>query len=190
MLSDFETKLTSIALAEYSTYGGHHEADSPLADRIETYWTSLGLSFPGVDTAWSAVFISFCVQQAGATKAEFSFSARHSTFVKAAIDNAQAGTGVFRGVSIDEAAPAVGDLIHWNQPGGTFDFAYAATHDKYASHSAIVVALGQDGKGRFAQTIGGNEGNSVGRTRVPLTAAGLIQQRSKTPFISLVQNLK
>jgi len=52
------------------------------------------------------------------------------------------------------------------------------------------VALGQDAKGRFAATIGGNEGNSVGRTRVHLNAAGLIDQRPKDQFISVVQNLK
>ncbi len=190
MLSDFETKLAGIALAEFATYGGHHEADPFLAARIDTYWNTLGLPFPGVETPWSAVFISFCINQAGATNAEFRFSAQHSKFVKAAIDNSQAGKGVFRGISIDEAAPAVGDLIHWNRPGGTFNFAYAASHDSYPSHSAIVVATGQDGMGRFAQTIGGNEADTVGRTRVPLTAAGLIQPRTKMPFISLIQNLK
>lgn len=190
MLSDFESKLTAIATAEFAEFGGHHEADPILSTRIETYWKELGMAFPGVDTPWSAVFVSFCVKRAGAKKAEFKFSAQHSQFVKAAIDNSQTGKGVFRGINFDEAAPAVGDIIQWNRPGEAFDFAHAASHDSYPSHSAIVVAIAQDGNGRFAQTIGGNEADTVGRTRVPLNAAGLIQQRTKMPFICLIQNLK
>ncbi len=129
-------------------------------------------------------------ERPGATKDEFLFHPRHAVFVHWAIANEKAGTGLFRAVRYDAAPPEVGDLVHWNQPGGTFDFPHATTEDSYPSHSAIVVALGQDDDGRFAMTIGGNENDSVGRTRVRLNIAGSIVQRANSPFISLVRTLK
>jgi len=190
MISPFERKLADIASEEFRVFGGHHEADPVLSARIKSYWADLKMTFPGVDTPWSAVFVSWCVKQAGGDKKEFLFSAQHSQFVKRAIDNAEARKGVFRGIKFDEASPAIGDIIQWNRPGNSFDFAHAATHDDYPSHSAIVVSLGQDSGGQFVTTIGGNEADTVGRTRVPLNASGLIAQRTKMPFISLIQTLK
>ena len=190
MMSDFETRLVEIANGEFQTYGGHRESDGVLGPRIETYWTDLQWTFPGVGTPWSAAFVCWCLLKAGATEDDFPFHARHAAFVHWTIANEKAGTGLFRAVRFDLAPPEPGDLVHWNQPGGTFDFAYATTHKSYSSHSAIVVALGQDSRGRFARTIGGNENNSVGTTRVGLNAAGLIVQRADSPFISLIRTLK
>lgn len=56
-----------------------------------------------------------------------------------------------------------------------------------AAHSAFV---GEDAAGRFALTIGGNEGNSIRRTIVRLTPEGFIKQRANNPFTSVVKNLK
>lgn len=190
MVSAFKIKLAEIANDEFQTYGGHSEAGGVLGPRIETYWTDLQWNFPGVKTPWSAAFVCWCLRKAGATKDEFLFHPRHAVFVHWAIANEKAGTGLFRAVRYDAAPPEVGDLVHWNQPGGTFDFPHATTEDSYPSHSAIVVALGQDDDGRFAMTIGGNENDSVGRTRVRLNIAGSIVQRANSPFISLVRTLK
>jgi len=190
MISSFESKLTDIASSEFQKFGGRIETDPLLAGRIKDYWTGLGLKFPGVATPWSAVFVSWCVKNAGATKNEFRFSAQHSVFVKAAIDNSMTNSGVFRGVRFDEVMPAIGDIIQWNRGGGKIDFATAASSHNYASHSAIVIVVGQDNSGRFVMTIGGNEADMIGRTRIPLNDAGLIIQSKKTPFISIIQTLK
>lgn len=53
-----------------------------------------------------------------------------------------------------------------------------------------VVELGQDANGRFALTVGGNEGDSVGRKRVELRSDGTIRQRAANPFICVIENRK
>ena len=168
-----------------------NEADASLCKQIRRYFTDLGIGFVScVTVPWSAVFVSWCVKQAGATAAEFAFSAAHSVFVHAAIRNARAATGVFRALPIDERAPGVGDIIHANRNGQTLDYAFARTHTKYLSHSAIVVEVGTDSIGRFALTIGGNESDSIRQTIVRLTPDGLVRQRATNPFISVIQTLK
>ncbi len=122
MVSAFEAKLAEIANDEFQRFGGHREDDAVLGPRINTYWTEMKWAFPGFKTAWSAVFVSWCLMKAGATKAEFKFHKRHAVFVHWAIGNEQAQTGPFRAVRFDEVSPAIGDLIHWNQPGYAFDF--------------------------------------------------------------------
>jgi hypothetical protein len=190
MTTTFAKKLAATAQKQYDLFHFDSENDPPLANQIEKYWTSLGLDFPGVDTAWSAVFISFCVKQAGATAAEFNFNAAHSQFVFTAIKNAANNTGVFRAFDIADYAPQVGDIIHNNRDGNTHDFAFAKTHKSYPSHSAIVVEVGADSQGRYAMTIGGNESDSIRQKLVRLTANGKVKQRTLSPYICVIQDLK
>ena len=189
MASVYCTKLAKIAEEQHSKFHLIQETDEPLRSQIKRYWTGIA-PFPGVGTAWSAVFVSFCVKQAGATAAEFEFAQAHARFVHKAIDNAKKGIGVFRGVDVTTAKPEVGDIIHNNRGGNNFNFAFAAANKAYFSHSAIVVETGTDTLGRFALTIGGNESDSIRRVRVPLTAAGTIRQRTVNPYISVIKTLK
>jgi hypothetical protein len=69
MASAFAKRLANTAKKQYDLYRFYSEDDAPLSKQIRKYWTGLNLSFPGVSTAWSAVFVSWCVKQAGATKA-------------------------------------------------------------------------------------------------------------------------
>lgn len=186
----FAEELARVARQEHDRFHGIDEGDEPLRSRIREYWEATGFPFPGVETPWSAVFISFCVKKAGAKKAEFAFNSQHSVFVHKAIRDAEAGTGVFHGVKITEEAPSVGDIIQNNRTGSTHDFAFARKDKDYASHTAIVVARGVDANGKFVFTIGGNEGDSVRSKRVPLTEDGLIRQRAKNPFICLIKTRK
>ncbi len=114
----------------------------------------------------------------------------HSRFVHQAIQNGLSNIGVFQAFDISTAAPQVGDIIQNNRLGNKFDFSFARTHQAYASHSAIVVMGGQDEGGNFVMTIGGNEGDTVGRKRVQLSAPGLIKQRTSSPYICVIKNLK
>lgn len=190
MITPYVKSLTRVALAEYAAYAGHKETDDVLRARIRQYWEEIGKTFPGVETPWSGAFISWCVRTAGADASEFKVAVGHAAYVHWAIAQADAGTGLFQGVAFDAAPPALGDLVQWNRGGGTFDFAYARAHKSYNSHVAIVVSLGQDSHGAFALTVGGNESDSVGRTRVPLDAAGRIIQRAQSPFMCLIRTLK
>src|SRR5205823_14561418 len=105
MLSDFEKAVGLTATGEYNSFHLNSENDPPLSDRIEQYWDDLDLEFQSVAVAWSAVFVSWCIQQAGATPDEFKFSPEHSVFVHWAIANMQAQRGLFRGHPISEIAP-------------------------------------------------------------------------------------
>ena len=189
--SPFAKKLAAVAQEQHDTFHMMDEADPGLCKQIKKYWTDLNLGFTScVTVPWSAVFVSWCVKKAGATATEFKFAAAHSVFVHEAIRNAVNGQGVFHGLEITAHPPAVGDIIQNNRGGTTHDFAFAKTHKNYQSHSAIVVEVGQDADGGFALVIGGNEGNSIRRTVVRLTAGGLIKQRASNPFICVIETLK
>lgn len=190
MPSAFAKRLAATAQKQYDLYHFDSENDPPLASQIKKYWQDIGLTFPGVGTAWSAVFVSWCVKQAGATAAEFSFNQAHSQFVYKCIQNATSQTGVFRAFDIAGYAPQLGDIIQNNRGGNKFDYQYAKTHKSYISHSAIVVEVGVDGNGGYATTIGGNESDSVRMKLVRLDANGLIKQRPTGAYISIIQDLK
>jgi hypothetical protein len=192
MATTYAKTLARIAEEEFNNLGGLHETTPTMQARIKTYWTSIGLSFPGVSTPWSAVFVSSHVKRAGATAGEFKFAAAHSKFVKAAISNAINATGVFRAFPITDHAPKIGDIIQNNRNGNNFTYNFAKTHDAYESHSAIVVEEGADGSGRYVRTIGGNEGDAVGDRIVRLTTDGFIKQPTTTPkyYICVIQTLK
>jgi hypothetical protein len=87
-MSTFTQRLARIAEDQYNKYHLQHEHDPQLSKQIQKYWADLGLNFPGVNTPWSAVFVSWCVKSAGATAQDFKFSAQHSVFVNWAINEA------------------------------------------------------------------------------------------------------
>jgi len=190
METPYVQSLVSTATEQYNTYKDNVETDTELTAQIKVYWTNLGLPFPGVGTAWSAVFVSWCVKHAGATSAEFEFSDAHSVFVFRAIHNRNAGNGVFRGYNFNEIAPELGDILQNNRNGNQYNYAYAGTHDSYFSHSAIIVDKGVDATGPYVTTIGGNESNSIRTKRISLDANEMIAQRVDSPFICLIKDLK
>lgn len=186
MSTPFARRLAETAFGEFAAYGGMSENSHDLALRIDVYWTRLGYAFPGVATPWSGVFVCWCLKAAGATAQEFEFSALHAAYVHWAIANEAAGTGLFRGVAFDAVPPRLGDIVQWNRPGDTLTFADAAARNDYASHAAIVVGLDAD----HVFTVGGNESDSVHRSRLALGAGGIIRQRTGQPFMTLVRTLK
>jgi hypothetical protein len=188
MPTAFQKRLATIAQTQYDKFRFIRENQEPLASQIEAYWTGLGFKFPGVEVAWSAVFVSWCVKQAGATNAQFTFAPMHSTFMRAAIKNAQAGVGVFRGHDLNEYAPKVGDILQNNRAGNSYDFAYAASHGSYKSHSAIVMEVGVDNKGNYLRTIGGNEENSVGMKEARLDSKGFVKN-GDGHYIGVIETL-
>ena len=189
--SSFAKKLAAVAQAQHTRFQFVNEADPALCKQIKKWTQDIGFSFTSCTTVpWSAVFISWCVLNAGATKAEFKFAMAHSVFVNQAIKNALNNQGVFRGFDITVEKPSVGDIIQNNRRNNKFDFEFARKNANYESHSVIVVEVGQDVNGGFAFCIGGNESDSVRRSVVPLDAKGFIKQRTGNPFICVVKNLK
>ena len=191
MPTPFAIKLATIAQGQHTTFHMMNEANPVLCRQIRKYWTDLRLGFTScVSVPWSAVFVSWCVKQAGASGSEFKFAAAHSVFVHEAIKNALAGTGVFQGLDITVHPPAVGDIIQNNRGGTTHDYDFARRNKNYASHSAVVIETGEDTDGKYALTIGGNEGDSIRRTVIRLLPTGFIKQRASNPFICVIKTLK
>lgn len=184
--------IVAIAKRELAAYGGIKEGDEPLRSHIDDYWRAANADpgdFSPTEDAWSAAFISHCVRKSGATQQQFNFHTRHSEFVFAAIQNAENDRGDFRGRRITEYAPKIGDIIQNNQPGFDYSFDYARLHKQYRSHSAIVVDFENRNSVRHAVTIGGNEGDTVGKKLVPLTSDGLIRQRPNSNYyICVIEN--
>ena len=189
--SAFARKLASIAQDQHTRFQFTNEADPTLCRQIRKWTEDIGFTFSSCTRVpWSAVFVSWCVKQAGATREEFKFAMAHSVFVNQAIKNQVRGVGVFQGLDITSQPPAVGDIIQNNRRGNSFDFNFAKTHANYESHSVIVIEIGQDTQGRFAFCVGGNENDSVRRTVVRLNAQGFIKQRAGNPFICVIKDLK
>lgn len=188
MPTAFQKKLATVAQQQFEKYRLLRENQQPLARQIRAYWKQLGLKFPGVSVPWSAVFVSWCVKQAGAKAGQFRFAAAHARFVHAAIANAKAEAGVFRGRDPAAYAPKVGDILQNNRGNHKFDFAYAAKHRAYESHSAIVVEVGADSQGSYLRTIGGNEGDTVGLREVRLDKRGLVLNPDGV-YIALIETL-
>jgi hypothetical protein len=186
MSTEFHNKLISTARDQYDRFHTIRENQEPLSSQIKLYWSAIGFHFPGVATAWSAVFVSYCVKAAGATAGQFKFAEAHSEFVYQAIANAKTGKGDFKAFAPRARAPQPGDIIQNNRSGDHFDFAFAADQPSYESHSAIVVEVGARGTERYAKTIGGNESDSVGMKEVALDGDGLIKNPDKL-YISVVQ---
>lgn len=202
ILSDYARRLSDIVLGELKSYGGVPETDKRLYDRIyKTYLADLKAAAPHANGgwampanigawAWSATFVSWCVLKAGASFAEFDLSIRHWAYINRAVQNAAAGTGVFRARKLADYAPQVGDLICANREGGKITYQDAEADQQYMAHTAIVVDLITKNGVRYAVTVGGNEGQTVGRKEVALTSAGLIKQKATDPYICVIQTLK
>ncbi|WP_131196226.1 DUF2272 domain-containing protein [Lichenihabitans psoromatis] len=164
---------------------GHKEAEPVYADRIAHYWVegtgTHGLSGTN-DVPWSAAFISWIMQAAGAGD-RFRYSTEHSVYIAQAIRDRQSGRagGGFWVYRLDEREPAVGDLICWaRQPGLDFDHQLGG---RYLGHCDLVVAVDQGA----IWVIGGNVGNSV--TKRPIALIGkhvpAATMRGETPFAVL-----
>lgn len=192
MPTEYCIKLATIAQNEFHQFNVNIETDPPLLNQIKRYYAFLGWTFEGVGNAhpWSAVFISWCVKKAGAVDSEFKFSDAHAVFVKQCIANRFNETGVFRAFKIDEQGVSIGDIIQNNREGGTISYERARTNSNYISHSAIVIATGENHIGKFAITAGGNEHDTVGVRIVKLTADGNVEQRVANPYICIIKNLK
>lgn len=177
-------RLTAIAQWEFfgensqdgqglTTKKGHHEADyAPEGSteqswyaRVGDYWKIVHRpDLDGRDTGWpwSAAFISFVMNQAGAGT-RFDYAAQHAYYISRAItalqnDNQAAGYWCYR---LGDERPAVGDIVCWSrQPGIDYDH---QNHGSYLGHSDLIVAVADD----QVEIIGGNVDNSV--TRRPLT---------------------
>lgn len=171
-------RLVELAGLEFKDFlfGARHEEHPDSRLRIADYW----LSTPNedddqsdaVNVAWSAAFISFIVKNANLSKS-FRLAGRHTTYLsdskRARLNNDT--SRAYWVVRLSERRLQIGDLVggYRTGPGCSSSVkTYDSLPGDFCSHCDLVVAI-RDGK---AITIGGNVGNTVKVTEVPLTATG------------------
>lgn len=193
--------LVEIALGEWERFGkdlGRNdklihgkakETVEPYCDRVGDYWlaitsteyTRLVKSFDPVrkkldgktKLAWSAAFISYCMNMAGAGS-QFPYSAGHVTWMVKSAKNRQANklSAPLVAYKLGEKPLMPGDLIA--RPRGAkasqITFANLAAQGWFESHSDIVVEV--DIAARKAYVVGGNVGQSVGKASVTIDSHG------------------
>jgi hypothetical protein len=164
---------------------GLREYDDGAWQRIGDYWEFIGGAYKnltGMDrgTAWSAAFISWCMQSAGAGE-QFPYSAGHAHYINTAIRNAAQGDGTLIGHRLNAYAPRVGDLIGYWRGSKAITFDNARQVGWYESHTDVVVEVGD----RVLYSVGGNVLHSVTRRAVKLNARGHVIDRRQNWFVAI-----
>ena len=160
--SPFRRKSIRLAKQELELWNGRKETSSETYPYLQKYWSELGWKDGqwSTGTAWSGAFISYIFKKAKATKNDFSFSPKHSVYIRKAIENKKNKKAGFKGYRLDEKKVELGDLVCYARQDGV---GYDTTSD-YLSHCDIVVAI----EGDNAIGIGGNVSNSVTESKIPL----------------------
>ncbi|MGL5082039.1 MAG: DUF2272 domain-containing protein [Microcoleaceae cyanobacterium] len=188
---DFADKVVEIARGEWEFFnqGSLKEGEDGAWQKVTEYWQVVDR--PDVDTSeevssdenpWSAAFISWVMNQAGAGD-QFEYSASHSNYITDAIQDRETNDGIaaFFGYRLDEYSPKPGDLVGYaRQDGVGYD-----TPAPYQSHTDIVVAV-RDGE---IDVIGGNVSDSVTLKTLKTDAEGRLIDTSEDWFVVLSNQL-
>jgi hypothetical protein len=185
------SKAVQAALSEMDTFareGGATvlETQEPLSARVLQYFKFVGrgdITNPAAEQ-WSAAFISFVLNAGGVTRAQFPFSASHSTYILAALANRIANRMDASIVYFDkgEIAPKVGDLIGFSNTDSVrnrTDLERLLPTGSFHSHTNLVTGVSA-GK---IQAIGGNLTESIRIVSVKATSEGKIIPANKHFFV-------
>ncbi len=171
-----------------TTSGGHprKETVEPYNTRVADYWNAIesadykrlvklkkppnGKLDGRVTLAWSAAFISYCMQMAGAG-ASFPYSSGHFAWMTKSIRNRKNNklSAPLVGYRLGEKPLVAGDLIAKPRVAGV-NYDNALTHGWFESHSDIIVEV--DAANSAAYIIGGNVGQTVSKVKLDLKADG------------------
>lgn len=169
------------------------ETAEPFATRVGDYWLSIDakdyanlvenfakkkgkLDGTVRKLPWSAAFISYCMQMAGAGT-EFPYAPGHATWIVKSIKNktAKKTSAPLVGYRPGEEVVKIGDLVgNTRKKGVTYDNAVATGW--FISHTDIVVEV--DTAAKLFRTIGGNVGQSVSQKTFNLDKDGKIASGS------------
>lgn len=191
-------------MSTHKSGGLPKETVGKFAQRVGDYWLSIGSTeynklvkdhakalgkLDGTITKlpWSAAFISYCMQMAGAGS-QFPYSAGHATWIIKAIANHTVGNdkAALVGFRINEHPLLPGDLVgapRGDDAGVTYD--QAVGKGWFTSHTDLIVAVDKASRQAFA--IGGNVGQSVSRTTLKIDSSGRLTDTSR-PWIVHIRN--
>ncbi len=182
-------KVARYAKAELKKWAALSERAVDATKFLISYWKAAGYDFTAqqlqdadfqANWPWSAAFISYLFQKAGAGS-QFPYSSAHSTyFQKAKKDRFKDGAPL-KGYRITEYAPKVGDLIvYTRQSGAGYD-----TNGFFPAHGEVVV---ERGKG-FIKAVGGNVSNTVKLSTYTTDEKGKLTRNEKEFFMVIKNNV-
>lgn len=154
---------------------------------------------PICDVAWSAVFISALVKEAGVSPVDFQFSDTHAIYVRHIIRRYREATEKgdpappFIPHNVEDRTPARGDLICATRRGENervlrvfYDFNEFMFSDAMASHCDLVVVVNM--RARRLHAIGGNVRDSVSLSVVALDEHGRLVRTLDRPWYVVIEN--
>jgi hypothetical protein len=192
------------------SFGCHHEAPFDAQLRVRQYWR-VGLgpdSKPAREPAelerlaraapWSAVFISFLMEQVGLSRDAFPFDEAHSNYLRG-LAAREAGLAArdapaqFAVLLARDTPLAPGDLLcgprNTSRDLDRYSVQVMRSLDDLqrltASHCDLVVTV--DRRTREARLIGGNVANSVAMTVIPLTSDGRAIRTLTRPWFAIAR---
>lgn len=196
-MSSIIPKLLSICDKEWDFFGesvirldgtsnvGKKEYEDGAWQRVGDYWKFIGGGFQhltGKDrgTPWSAAFVSWCFNEAGAGTS-FPSSASHSKYINQAIKNVTTGIANASLVAhpLKDYKVKIGDLIGYWRGNQKITVENATAIGWYQSHTDIVVEVGNG----VAYTIGGNVMHSVTKRAVKLGSKGELTDKRENWFV-------
>ncbi|MEI6380391.1 MAG: DUF2272 domain-containing protein [Cyanobacteriota bacterium ELA615] len=136
---------------------------------------------------WSAAFISYIMKTSGAGN-KFHYSGRHATYIVDSVKNKNTKNYPFRGYPIEKEKPEIGDLVCAPRgKSGNLKYSEILKKADFPSHCDIVVAKNDN---KNIEVIGGNVGDAVSKTIVPLNSGGYIQVVDKKfrPWFVVIKN--
>ncbi len=175
-------QIVKVTLAELNKWGQgtKKENDPAIRSTLESYWGAVMKSQAAIrdaiDTraAWSAAFISWVMEQAGAGSA-FRPSSAHTRYIAAAKKYREAGDkSKFWAYRTTEAIAEVGDLVCRDRKPAGKETCAGTTYDNVSrggvAHADLVVAINPTN--HKMTVVGGNVDNSVKARVVQLTPDG------------------
>lgn len=142
---------------------------------------------------WSAAFISYVFSNADPASKAFKVGPSHSVYIiEAKINSSGRETNYpyFFAYPIDKASPEVGDLVCEPRADSrktltSFDKIPVERAKAFTSHCDIVVSVRPD----RVELVGGNVGNTVAKTIVPLDSNGrIVPQKGFREWLLVIKN--
>ena len=202
-MSQFTKRLVEAALDEWEFFGrsikkldgtsrvGKVEYQDGVYMRVNDYWKLVHEKYkPGYGHltgkdrgwAWSAAFISFCMDEAKAGS-DFKYSAGHAHYINAGIRAMNAGDtdAIYRAHKRNAYSLKEGDMVAYWRGEKQISIDNALKIGWYQSHCDIVTKVGD----RFVDVIGGNVMHSVTKKRLRTNKDGQLTDTSEKWFVVL-----
>ena len=138
------------------------------------------------NSPWSAAFVSYIFGKVGAGN-RFKYSPSHSTYIRDSVKNKSTPNYPFKSYEISKAKPEVGDLICApRKPNIPMSYEDINKKNSFNSHCDIVVNVNANN----IEAIGGNVGDSVAKTIIPLDSKGylFVEDRLWRPWFTIIKN--